>query len=163
MGFNVGSEAGGLHYGVIIDKDNSKSSRNVMIIPFKSLGVSESEEDIDQKTEVYLGNNVFEKEIIKQKQILSKIEFKLKKYNVKNNNIIMEKDENYKKLLKKKTYIEAEIAKFSQGTIAQVGQMRLISKMRIYYPTSTSEKLYGLKLSDENIIRIKNKFNELYF
>ena len=163
LGFNVGSEAGGLHYGVIIDKDNSKSSRNVMIIPFKSLGVSESEEDIDQKTEVYLGNNVFEKEIIKQKQILSKIEFKLKKYNVKNNNIIMEKDENYKKLLKKKTYIEAEIAKFSQGTIAQVGQMRLISKMRIYYPTSTSEKLYGLKLSDENIIRIKNKFDELYF
>lgn len=75
----------------------------------------------------------------------------------------MEKDENYKKLLKKKTYIEAEIAKFSQGTIAQVGQMRLISKMRIYYPTSTSEKLYGLKLSDENIIRIKNKFDELYF
>lgn len=163
LGFNVGSEAGGLHYGVIIDKDNSKSSRNVMIIPFKSLGVSESEEDIDQKTEVYLGNNVFEKEIIKQKQILSKIEFKLKKYNVKNNNIIMEKDENYKKLLKKKTYIEAEIAKFSQGTIAQVGQMHLISKMRIYYPTSTSEKLYGLKLSDENIIRIKNKFDELYF
>lgn len=165
LGFNVGSEAGGLHYGVIIDKDNSKTSRNIMLIPFKSSDECESEENIDKKTEVYLGNKVFQKEILKQKELLNKIELKIKKYIAKDNNDISlkEEDENYKKLLKKKSYIESEIAKLSRGTIAQVGQMCLISKMRIYYPTTTSEKLYGLKLSDENIIKIKNKFNELYF
>lgn len=55
LGFNVGSEAGGLHYGVIIDKDNSKASRNVMVIPFKSLGESESEEDINPLYRMFKG------------------------------------------------------------------------------------------------------------
>lgn len=36
-------------------------------------------------------------------------------------------------------------------------------EMIIYYPTSTSEKLYGIKLSPENIKKIKEKFDELYF
>ena len=115
FGFNVGSEAGGLHYGVIIDKNNSKSSKILMVIPFKSLDEGETEDDT------------------------------------------------YKKLLKKKSYYETEISKMSRGTIAQVGQMCLMSKMRIYYPTSTSEKLYGIKLSPENIKKIKEKFDELYF
>ena len=51
----------------------------------------------------------------------------------------------------------------SKGTIAQVGQMCLMSKMRIYYPTSVSEKLYKVTLSKENIQKIKEKFDELYF
>lgn len=63
---------------------------------------------------------------------------------------------------KKKQYL-SEIEKLSKGTIAQVGQMCLMSKMRIYYPTISSEKLYGIKLSEENIKKIKEKFEELYF
>lgn len=165
FGFNVGSEAGGLHYGVIVDKDNSKSSKILMVIPFKSLDEGETEEDIDSKTEVYLGDKVFEIEVNRQKEKLRKINLKLQKYEEKNKegNYVISKDDNYKHLLKKKSYYETEIAKLSRGTIAQVGQMCLMSKMRIYYPTTTSEKLYGIKLSPENIKKIKEKFNELYF
>jgi len=165
FGFNVGSEAGGLHYGVVIDKDNAKTSKIVMVIPFKSLDDGETEADIDTKTEVYLGNKVFEIEIERQKQKLAKVNIKLQKYDEKddNGNYIMAKDDNYKKLLKKKSYYETEISKLSRGTIAQVGQMCLMSKMRIYYPTTTSEKLYGIKLSPENVKKIKEKFDELYF
>ncbi len=165
FGFNVGSEAGGLHYGVVVDKDNSKTSKILMVIPFKSLEEGETEKDIDRKTEVYLGDKVFEIEVERQKEKLQKLEEKLKKYEDKDEqgNYILSKDETYKKLLKKKIYFETEIAKLSRGTIAQVGQMRLMSKMRIYYPTTTSEKLYGIKLSSENIIKIKEKFDELYF
>lgn len=166
FGFNVGSEAGGLHYGVIIDKNNTKSSPVVMVIPFKSLENSETEEDIDDKTEVYLGNKVFEAEVERQKSKLKKINNKLLKYEEKDENnqyILSKADGEYQKLLKKKTFCETEIAKMSKGTIAQVGQMCLMSKMRIYYPTTTSEKLYGIKLSSENVQKIKDKFNELYF
>ena len=67
------------------------------------------------------------------------------------------------RLIKKKSFIETEISKMSKGTIAQVGQMCLMSKMRIYYPTSVSEKLYKVTLSKENIQKIKEKFDELYF
>ena len=165
FGFNVGSEAGGLHYGVIIDKNNSKSSKILMVIPFKSLDEGETEDDIDQRTEVYLGNKVFEIEVNRQKEKLRKINSRLRKYEEvdENGNNIVSKDDTYKKLLKKKSYYETEISKMSRGTIAQVGQMCLMSKMRIYYPTSTSEKLYGIKLSPENIKKIKEKFDELYF
>ena len=165
FGFNVGSEAGGLHYGVIIDKNNSKSSKILMVIPFKSLDEGETEDDIDQRTEVYLGNKVFEIEVNRQKEKLRKINSRLRKYEEvdENGNNIISKDDTYKKLLKKKSYYETEISKMSRVTIAQVGQMCLMSKMRIYYPTSTSEKLYGIKLSPENIKKIKEKFDELYF
>lgn len=165
FGFNVGSEAGGLHYGVVIDKDNSKTSKTLMVIPFKSLDEGKTEEDIDKKTEVYLGNKVFEIEIDRQKEKLAKINLKLQKYDEKGDNgeYVIVKDDNYKKLLKKKSYYEIEISKLSRGTIAQVGQMCLMSKMRIYYPTTTSEKLYGIKLSPENVKKIKEKFCELYF
>ncbi|MBR4061406.1 MAG: hypothetical protein IKK03_16380 [Lachnospiraceae bacterium] len=165
FGFNVGSEAGGLHYGVIVDKDNSKSSKILMVIPFKSLDEGETEEDIDSKTEVYLGDKVFEVEVNRQKDKLRRVNLKLQKYEEKNDagSFVISKDENYKQLLKKKSYYETEIAKMSRGTIAQVGQMCLMSKMRIYYPTTTSEKLYGIKLSPENVEKIKEKFNELYF
>ncbi len=166
FGFNVGSEAGGLHYGVIIDKNNSKSSKVLMVIPFKSLDDGESENDIDTRTEVYLGNKVFEEEIVRQRSKLTKINDKLLKYDEKDEDgqyLLSKADGNYQKLLKKKSFYETEIAKMSKGTIAQVGQMCLMSKMRIYYPTTTSEKLYGIKLSDENINKIKEKFNELYF
>ena len=165
FGFNVGSEAGGLHYGVIIDKNNSKSSKILMVIPFKSLDEGETEDDIDQRTEVYLGNKVFEIEVNRQKEKLRKINSRLRKYEEvdENGNNIISKDDTYKKLLKKKSYYETEISKMSRGTIAQVGQMCLMSKMRINNPTSTSEKLYGIKLSPENIKKIKEKFDELYF
>lgn len=165
FGFNVGSEAGGLHYGVVIDKDNSKSSKILMVIPFKSLDEGETEKDIDIRTEVYLGDKVFEKEVNRQTDKLRKIEQRLLKYDEKdeNGNALIPKDDQYKKLMKKKAYCETEISKLSRGTIAQVGQMCLMSKMRIYYPTSTSEKLYGIKLSPENIKKIKEKFDELYF
>lgn len=166
LGFNVGSEAGGLHYGVILDKNNTKSSKVIMVIPFKSLDDNETANDIDERTEVYLGNEVFITEIERQKTKLSKINTKLEKYNEtddEGNFILSKDDEEYRKLLKKKSFYETEISKLSRGTIAQVGQMCLVSKMRIYYPTTTSEKLYGIKLSPENVKKIKEKFDEIYF
>ena len=38
-----------------------------MVIPFKSLDEGETEKDIDVKTEVYLGDKVFEIEVNRQK------------------------------------------------------------------------------------------------
>ena len=147
-------------------KQNAKGSKTVMIIPFKSLDEDETENDIDEKTEVYLGNQVFQVEIERQEKQLKKINTKLEKYDMKDdkgNYLLSKNDDEYKRLIKKKSFIETEISKMSKGTIAQVGQMCLMSKMRIYYPTSVSEKLYKVTSSKENIQKIKEKFDELYF
>lgn len=77
FGFKVGSEAGGLHHGFIIDKDNAKSSKIVMVIPFKSLDEGKTEDDIDKKTEVYLGNKVFMVQIERYKAEIKKIDNRL--------------------------------------------------------------------------------------
>lgn len=37
LGFNVGSEEGGLHYAVVIDKHNAKSSPVVTVVPLTSV------------------------------------------------------------------------------------------------------------------------------
>ena len=37
LGFNVGSEEGGLHYAVVLDKNNAKSSPVITIIPLTSV------------------------------------------------------------------------------------------------------------------------------
>jgi hypothetical protein len=151
LGFKVGSEAGGLHYAAIIDKDNAKNSPVAMIIPFKSLDDDKTPDDIDKKTEVYLGNQLFNVEIEKLENELNKIDRNISLYG--------END----KILRRKYFCQKDLRNLKKGTIAQVGQMCSLSKMRIYYPTQANDKLYGIKLSPKNISDIVAKFKELYF
>ena len=37
LGYNIGSEQGGLHYGLVIDNNNEKSSKVITIIPLRCL------------------------------------------------------------------------------------------------------------------------------
>ena len=39
LGYNVGSEEGGLHYCVVLDKDNSKNSPVVTVVPLTSVKI----------------------------------------------------------------------------------------------------------------------------
>lgn len=55
FGYNVGSELGGVHYAVVVEKDNNKSSNTVMVVPLSSLEDGKCPEDL-HKSEVYLGN-----------------------------------------------------------------------------------------------------------
>lgn len=53
LGFNVGAEYGGFHYGVVLDKNN-KSNPLVNVVPLTSLKEGLTKDDI-HKDEVYLG------------------------------------------------------------------------------------------------------------
>nr|DAT10695.1 MAG TPA: endoribonuclease [Caudoviricetes sp.] len=55
-----------------------------------------------------------------------------------------------------------ELSKLKKGSIAVVGQVKTISKMRVKSPTSTSDVLYGIKLSSENMQAIDDKIIEIY-
>jgi mRNA-degrading endonuclease toxin of MazEF toxin-antitoxin module len=54
LGFNVGSEHGGIHYAVIYDNNNSKKNKNVVIIPLSSV----DDEASTSKADVFLGENI---------------------------------------------------------------------------------------------------------
>ena len=58
LGFNVGSEEGGLHYAVVIDKNNPKSSPVITIVPLTSVKPST---DISKLRggSIFLGNELF--------------------------------------------------------------------------------------------------------
>ncbi len=61
FGFNVCSELGGSHYGIIVDKNNDKTSETVVVIPLRSEDGKLKEEEVIKnlnKYEVLLGNNL---------------------------------------------------------------------------------------------------------
>ncbi|MCH5297825.1 MAG: type II toxin-antitoxin system PemK/MazF family toxin [Ruminococcus sp.] len=54
FGYNIGSELGGTHYAVVVEKDNNKASNTVTVVPLSSLADDKTQEDL-HKSEVYLG------------------------------------------------------------------------------------------------------------
>lgn len=56
FGFNIGKEYGGLHYAIVLDKNNHLSANIVTVVPLTSGTESET-----YNTDVYLGSELFSK------------------------------------------------------------------------------------------------------
>ncbi len=56
LGFNIGSELGGLHYCVVIDKKNNRNSPVITVIPLSS-----QKTDKINKNSIILGNDIYKK------------------------------------------------------------------------------------------------------
>jgi mRNA-degrading endonuclease toxin of MazEF toxin-antitoxin module len=56
FGYNIGSEYGGMHYAVVIEKDNPRSSGNVVVVPLTSIDSADIATIHD--SEIVLGNGV---------------------------------------------------------------------------------------------------------
>lgn len=54
FGFNTGSELGGAHYAVVVEKNNNNASNTVTVVPLSSLADGMTEEELHD-SEVYLG------------------------------------------------------------------------------------------------------------
>lgn len=67
--------------------------------------------------------------------------------------------EQEKKLIEK---LKKEIQKMKQGSIALVGQITTVSKIRIYDPKSNNDVLSGIKLSNEKLDLIDSELLKLY-
>ncbi len=55
FGFNIGAEYGGLHYGIVLDKNNAHRSPVVTVIPLTSVKDSK----VPHSNSVYLGNEIY--------------------------------------------------------------------------------------------------------
>ena len=177
LGFNIGSELGGLHYCVVIDKKNNRNSPVVTVIPLSS-----QKTDKINKNSIILGNDIYNKLVEKSNKLLedNKIEIKENKNKLlieikrltennattdeiylKTNELKNNIAEAYKKL-KLAEKINAEVQKMKYGSIAIINQIRVISKQRIYDPKTEFDILSGIKLSDENLDLIDVKMKKMF-
>lgn len=164
LGYNVGSEEGGLHYCVVIEKNNSKNSPVLTVVPLTSL---KQKNDINHlhKGCIYLGNELFTSLMSKisytEKSVVAKVAELTSAVaalsNIYTENAQKERDRishELKVCSKNVTMLDRmkkEIVKMKIGSIALVGQIRTISKIRIYDPKTNFDILSKVKLSNEKL------------
>lgn len=181
FGFNVGSEHGGLHYAIVLDNDNKKSSPVITVIPLSS-----GNEESTYERDVFLGNELHDKLNAKYNKLFSQVENELlevtKTIDVIRKSVNANPDTEEKlqkdvselldnlscrvdKLNREKNTLkiyERDISKLKDGSIALMEQITTISKMRIYKPKNSSDLLYGVKFSDGAMDKVNEKLKELY-
>ena len=164
LGFNLGSEIGGLHYAVVL-ANSSRNNPNLVIAPLTSL---KKDKKGLHKTELSLGEELFFK--IQGKYIALKTsipnEIQLLKQDVINNSDNDASiDRRITDLTNKVDLLEKTMRKLQtlkHGSIVEMSQIRTVSKMRVSDPTDVYDILYGLKLSNNALDKIDAKLAQLY-
>lgn len=154
FGFNVGSEQGGLHYALVIENNNDKSNKTVMVIPLGSLPDNKAPEDIIEKNEVFLGYSLFDEEINNTKEEIEK-----KKQLIVQLSKIGEDTTGISKSLSK---LSKKLSNYQKGTIALLNQVCALSKIRIHTPKNSSDELFSFQLSHDKLELIDEKLTSLY-
>lgn len=172
LGFNVGSEEGGLHYAVVTDKNNAKSSPVVTIVPLTSV---KPHTDITRlkNGSLFLGNELFtslnskisstNKHLTDELDLMLKIvnsrgkDMSAEEHSLMQNRVLAANEE-----LKFLNRMRTEVLKMKMGSIALVNQITTISKIRIYDPKTDHDILSGLKLSNEKLDLIDNEIRQKY-
>ncbi len=154
----MGSEEGGLHYCVVLDRNNSRNSPVITIVPLTSV---KDKTDVKRlhKGNVYLGDELYQ-------SLKSKITHEITELSDKVNELLKSVDSTEKKMctpdikeriasanqqLKFCERMSEEVKKMKAGSIALTNQIRTISKIRIYDPKTNHDILSGIKLSSEKL------------
>lgn len=156
LGFNVGSEEGGLHYAIVVDSENKIGNPVFTVIPLTSVKPQTNIEKLPND-QLYLGNEVYEKLETKLKNLLSKLS-KIELSELTNEELsAFEQELIYAKRIKD------EIDKMKTGSIALIGQLTTVSKLRIFDPKNKYGVLKNVRLSDDTLDKIDNYLEQKYF
>lgn len=169
LGYRVGSEEGGLHYAVVMDRNNSIHSPTLTVIPLTSVkpGV-----DITKlhPSKVSLGNEVytlltsnFNAELRSAKQHMHEInELIANLSNPDDADTLNERLAEVRKQIRYCEKMRKEADRMKQGSIALVGQITTISKIRIYDPKYSKDALSKVRISADTLDLLDAKVQELY-
>ena len=168
FGFRIGSELGGLHYAVVLDKNNRMSSNTVTVLPLGSQ--KDGHKDtlyrislldgiysvVERKVNVHLGEA--------QRLILSLTNDR-ELQAMPETERIQEVAQRYTAAKKKLDMAQASLSKMKKlkyGSIANISQITTISKMRIKEPVTPHDVLFGVKVTPADMERIDDAIKELY-
>lgn len=157
LGYRLGSEEGGPHYAVVLDKNNSLYSDIITILPLSS----KKETTKINNYVLDLGDEIYERLETKAKLTFAKSVEILESDApgpVSGQEVILTLDYNKDEI----DLIMKEIKSMKEGSIALISQITSISKMRIIKPTRTTDALSGIRLSDNSLNAIDQKISELY-
>lgn len=154
LGYNIGNEEGGLHYCIVVDKQNNRSSGIITIVPLTSY-----KEKPIHYTSVFLGNEIYKN--FKEKYDSLMLKFS-KNINSITPNTSQKEVQNMLDDLFFLQRMDSEMSKMKKGSVALVSQITTISKQKIYDPQKNNDVLSGLRLSDDSLDLINNKIKELY-
>ncbi len=160
LGFNVGSEEGGLHYCIVLDNNNSNNSPTITVAPLTSLKKGKNS---FYPSELYIDNELFNllKVKIETKSESLVQSLKTLESNRHTSNIHSE-IKRLKEELKQLKKIMKEISSLKHGSIVLLNQITTISKIRIYDPKRNDDPLAKIKLSNPTLDKIDSKIKELY-
>ncbi|MDU6361041.1 MAG: type II toxin-antitoxin system PemK/MazF family toxin [Clostridiales bacterium] len=80
LGYNIGSEEGGLHYAVVMDNDNTRNSPIITIIPLTSVKPETDVENLNGNN-VFLGSEIYDKLSLKHQSVSQTIADNIEKLN----------------------------------------------------------------------------------
>ena len=160
LGYNVGSEEGGLHYCVVLDKNNPISSPVITVLPLTSVKSTTNIKNL-KDGKVYLGNELFTSLSSKISTTRKKIDIRITDLSSRIDNvspdditelISIKKELNVANKEKKLLFLMMnEVAKMRSGSIALTNQITTISKIRIYDPKTNFDILSNVKLSNDKL------------
>lgn len=180
LGFNIGSEHGGRHYAVVLDNNNHHASPVITIIPLSS-----SDGSNVHSSSVYLGDDIYQKinakvkglrqayrsELSELSELKSSIaallktdvtDEKLRATAQANIALLGSKSADANQREKDLRKLQSEVARMKSGSVALVGQITTISKIRIEDPVNIHGALDGIKISSDNLDKIDAKILELF-
>lgn len=153
LGYNIGNELGGLHYCVVINKNDNPYSNTLNIIPLSSKKDNKiyneiSCIDLGDELHSFLLNKYNNEIDLLENQILS---IKNKKNTTEDIEILVQKLDYLKKA-------EKEIFRMKHGSIAYIQQITTISKQRIF----KTPILANIKLSNNSLDLIDSRIKQLF-
>lgn len=175
LGFRIGSEEGGLHYAVVLDSANALSSQTVTVIPL----TSQKPTSKPHPSKVSLGDEIYQlvqskirKTVSEVTQLQSGIQNHIRAMRDSadidpsvlevEQRLLTAEVEKLNKKLDLANNMLRDIYKMKEGSIALVGQITTISKIRIYDPMYPLDTLSGIRLSSESMDKLDAKLQELY-
>lgn len=172
LGFNVGSEEGGLHYAVVVDKNNAKSSPVVTIVPLTSVKPTTDITALKSGS-IFLGNELFtnlnakisatHKHLIDELSLLRQIIDKMNEETPPAEELeIIKRIDKCEAELDVLKRMRSEVLKMKIGSIALVNQITTVSKIRIYDPKTDHDVLSNIKLSNEKLDMIDSEIRNKY-
>lgn len=176
FGYNLGNELGGIHYAVVIDKENKHRSGMLTIVPLSSRKNRVYERDIDLGNDLYkqLNNKLAtltqnaSDELNDVHELMSLIKLAEDTDDSPQTEVLKIREKIIGKqeaLYEKITLLEKmrhEIEGMKTGSIAKIEQITSISKMRIIDPKQTGNVLHNISLSATSMKLINARLKHLY-
>ena len=168
FGYRIGSELGGCHYAIVLDVHNAKSNSQLTVVPMKSKRDKETAYSklyhVDLYEEVQLllekkGIDIMDAQAARINSIIH--QYGLAKIDQSPEITKMMADA--KRQLAHAQAIEKFAKKLNHESIADVGQICTISKIRIVHPLNKRDVLFDVCLSDDAMKRIEKQVKYLFF